>query len=70
MTRVLVIEDEESYRDAVSYVLVKEGFEVAVAATGPAGLAEFEAIVSEMEQIVASGAVQQLAPAARTTANA
>ena len=42
MTRVLVIEDEESYRDAVSYVLVKEGFEVAVAATGPAGLAEFE----------------------------
>jgi two-component system response regulator RegX3 len=42
MTRVLVVEDEESYRDAVSYVLRKEGFEVAVAETGPAGLAEFE----------------------------
>ena len=42
MTKVLVVEDEESYRDALSYVLAKEGFEVAVAATGSAGLAEFE----------------------------
>ena len=42
MTRVLVVEDEDSYRDAMSYVLRKEGFEVAVAATGPDGLAEFK----------------------------
>jgi hypothetical protein len=35
-----------------------------------AGLAEFEAIISEMEQIVASGALQQPAPAAQTKDNA
>ena len=35
VTRVLVVEDEESFRDALSYMLRKEGFEVAVAATGP-----------------------------------
>ena len=33
MTRVLVVEDEESYRDALSYMLSKEGFEV-IAGTG------------------------------------
>ncbi|GAB3406850.1 response regulator [Flindersiella endophytica] len=42
MTRVLVVEDEESYSDALSYVLRKEGFEVALAATGPAALDEFD----------------------------
>ncbi len=42
MTRVLVVEDEESYSDALAYMLRKEGFEVAVAATGPQGLTEFE----------------------------
>ena len=42
MTRVLVVEDEESYSDALSYVLRKEGFEVSIAATGPAALEEFE----------------------------
>jgi two-component system response regulator RegX3 len=42
VTRVLVVEDEESYSDALSYMLRKEGFEVAVAATGPDALAEFD----------------------------
>ena len=42
MTRVLVVEDEESYSDALSYMLRKEGFEVAVASTGPDALAEFD----------------------------
>ncbi len=42
MTRVLVVEDEESFSDALSYMLRKEGFEVAIAATGPDGLDEFE----------------------------
>ncbi len=42
MTRVLVVEDEESFSDALSYMLRKEGFEVAIAATGPEGLDEFE----------------------------
>ena len=42
MTRVLVVEDEESFSDALSYMLRKEGYEVAVAPTGPAALEEFE----------------------------
>ncbi len=42
MTRVLVVEDEESFSDALSYMLRKEGFEVAVAATGDAALEEYE----------------------------
>jgi two-component system response regulator RegX3 len=42
MTRVLVVEDEESFSDALSYMLKREGFETAVAATGPDALAEFD----------------------------
>ena len=42
MTRVLVVEDEESISDPLAYLLRQEGFEVAVAATGPEGLAEFD----------------------------
>ena len=42
MTRLLVVEDEESIVDAVSYMLRKEGFEVAVATTGPGALEEME----------------------------
>jgi two-component system, OmpR family, response regulator RegX3 len=42
VTRVLVVEDEESFSDALSYMLRKEGFEVDVAPTGPAALAEFD----------------------------
>ncbi len=42
MTKVLVVEDEESFSDALSYMLRREGFEVAVAATGPDALTEFD----------------------------
>jgi two-component system, OmpR family, response regulator RegX3 len=42
VTRVLVVEDEESFSDALSYMLRKEGFEVAVAATGPDALDSFD----------------------------
>ncbi len=42
MTRVLVVEDEESFSDALSYMLKREGFDTAVAATGPDALAEFD----------------------------
>ncbi|MGH3456621.1 response regulator [Aeromicrobium sp.] len=42
MTKVLVVEDEESYSEALSYVLRKEGFDVAIAETGPDALIEFE----------------------------
>jgi two-component system response regulator RegX3 len=41
VARVLVVEDEESFSDALSYLLRKEGFEVAVAPTGAEALAEF-----------------------------
>ena len=42
MTKVLVVEDEASYSEALSYVLRKEGFDVAIAETGPDALAEFD----------------------------
>jgi two-component system, OmpR family, response regulator RegX3 len=42
MTRVLVVEDEESYSDALAYVLRKEGYDVVIAANGPDALAEFD----------------------------
>ena len=38
MTRVLIIEDEESYREATAFMLRKEGFEVTTAANGADGL--------------------------------
>lgn len=42
MSRVLVVEDEDSFSDALSYMLRKEGFEVSVATTGTAALTEFD----------------------------
>ena len=42
MTRVLLVEDEESFSDPLSYLLKAEGFEVAVAASGPEALAEYD----------------------------
>ena len=42
MTRILLVEDEESFSDPLSYMLRKEGYEVAVAETGPAALEDFD----------------------------
>jgi two-component system, OmpR family, response regulator RegX3 len=42
MTRVLVVEDEESFSDALSYMLRREGFDAVVAASGPEALAEYD----------------------------
>jgi two-component system response regulator RegX3 len=42
MTRILLVEDEESFSDPLSYLLRKEGYEVVVAETGPAALADFD----------------------------
>jgi two-component system response regulator RegX3 len=42
MTRILVVEDEESFSDPLSYLLRKEGYEVAIAETGPRALEEFD----------------------------
>jgi two-component system response regulator RegX3 len=42
MSRVLVVEDEESFSDALSYMLRREGYEVEVAASGTAALTSFD----------------------------
>jgi two-component system response regulator RegX3 len=42
LTRLLVVEDEQSFSEALSFMLRREGFEVAVADTGPKALAEFD----------------------------
>ena len=42
MTRVLVVEDEESFSDALSFMLRREGYEVGIATDGAEALAEFD----------------------------
>ncbi|MEY2634994.1 MAG: hypothetical protein RIS75_934 [Actinomycetota bacterium] len=42
MTKVLVVEDEESFSEAIAFMLGKEGFEVTVVASGPVALEEFD----------------------------
>jgi two-component system response regulator RegX3 len=42
MSRILVVEDEESLAEAISFLLSKEGFEVEIAATGPAAIELFD----------------------------
>jgi two-component system, OmpR family, response regulator RegX3 len=42
LARVLVVEDEVSFSDALSYMLRREGFEVSVAETGTEALTEFD----------------------------
>jgi two-component system response regulator RegX3 len=48
MTRILVVEDEESYRDPLAYLLRKEGYDVATAATGPEALESFAAAGADL----------------------
>jgi two-component system response regulator RegX3 len=42
MTRVLIVEDEESFADPLAFLLRKEGFTTAVATTGQGALEEFD----------------------------
>ncbi|MDB9921501.1 response regulator transcription factor [Actinomycetota bacterium] len=42
MTRVLVVEDEDSFSDALSFMLRREGYEVFVASDGNAAVSEFD----------------------------
>ena len=48
MTRIMVVEDEESFSDALSFMLRKEGFAVSVATTGPEALAQFDREPSDL----------------------
>ncbi len=43
MTSILVIEDEESFRDALQFMLSREGFEVSLAKNGAEGIKLFDA---------------------------
>ena len=42
MTRILIVEDEDSFSDALSFMLRREGYEVFIAADGNAAVAEFD----------------------------
>jgi two-component system, OmpR family, response regulator RegX3 len=42
VTRILLVEDEESFSDPLSYLLRKEGYDVSVAETGPEALEDFD----------------------------
>ncbi len=42
MTRILIVEDEPSLSDPLAFLLGREGYETAIAADGPAALAEFD----------------------------
>jgi two-component system response regulator RegX3 len=42
VTRVLVVEDEESFSDALAFMLRREGFEVGIASTGTDAVALFD----------------------------
>ncbi len=42
MTRVLVVEDEESFSDALSFMLRREGYEVGIAIDGMQAIEEFD----------------------------
>ncbi|WP_069386362.1 response regulator transcription factor [Cellulosimicrobium cellulans] len=48
MTRILVVEDEESYRDPLTYQLRREGFDVVEAATGTEALEQFDAAGADL----------------------
>jgi two-component system response regulator RegX3 len=42
MSRILVVEDEDSFSDALGYLLGREGFDVCVADTGTKAIEEFD----------------------------
>jgi two-component system response regulator RegX3 len=48
MTRILVVEDEVSFSDPLSYLLRKEGYEVSVAENGNDALVEFDSAGADL----------------------
>ncbi|BBY55281.1 response regulator transcription factor [Mycobacterium koreense] len=48
MTRVLIVEDEESLADPLAFLLRKEGFEVLVVNDGQTALAEFDRVGADI----------------------
>jgi two-component system response regulator RegX3 len=48
VTKILVVEDEASFSDALSYVLTKEGYEVVVADTGDGAIATYDKVGADL----------------------
>jgi two-component system response regulator RegX3 len=48
MTRLLVVEDEQSISEPLAYMLTREGFDVAVATTGPGALELFTRVGADL----------------------
>lgn len=48
MPKILVVEDEASFSEALAYVLGKEGFEVVVADTGDGAIAAFDKVGADL----------------------
>jgi two-component system response regulator RegX3 len=48
VTKILVVEDEESFSEALSYLLGREGFEVIVADSGSKAIEEFDRVGADL----------------------
>lgn len=48
MAKILVVEDEESFSEALAYLLGREGFDVTVADSGPKAIEEFDRIGADL----------------------
>ena len=48
MTRILVVEDEESFSEALGYLLGREGFDVILADTGTKAIEEFDRVGADL----------------------
>ena len=48
MAKILVVEDEESFSEALAYLLGREGFDVTVADSGPKAIEEFDRVGADL----------------------
>ena len=48
MTKILVVEDEESFSEALAYLLGREGFDVTVADSGPKAIEAFDRVGADL----------------------
>ena len=48
MTKILVVEDEDSFSEALAYLLGREGFDVTVADSGPKAIEEFDRVGADL----------------------
>jgi two-component system response regulator RegX3 len=48
MTKILVVEDEESFSEALAYLLGREGFDVTVADSGPKAIEEYDRVGADL----------------------